>query len=138
MARSDTSRSGQPSQRQLRVGELIRHALAEVLARGESGDPALEGTLISISEVRMTPDLRHATVFVAPLASGDAEGAVAALNRNARNLRGRISPAIRQMRSIPDLAFWIDTRFEDDMRIDRILRSPEVARDLGSDDGERD
>ncbi|MYZ48018.1 30S ribosome-binding factor RbfA [Propylenella binzhouense] len=134
MPRFETHRSGQPSQRQLRVGELVRHALAEALTRGSIGDPALDGAIVSISEVRMSPDLRHATALVAPLGMHDTEKVLAALNRNARLLRGRISPAIRQMRVIPDLAFRLDTRFEDDMRIDRILNSPEVARDLGRRD----
>ncbi len=125
-----------PSQRQLRVGELVRHALADVLARGEAGVPELEGVLVSVAEVRMSPDLKHATVLVAPLASRDPETVLAALNRSARFLRGRIAPALRQMRSMPDLRFLLDTRFEDDMRIDELLRSPEVARDLAKDEGD--
>ena len=133
MSRFDNSRSG-PSQRQLRVGELVRHALAEVLTRGESGLPELERVLISIAEVRMSPDMKHATVLVSPLASNDPEAVVAVLNRAAKLLRGRIAPALRQMRSIPDLKFRLDTRFEDDTRIDELLRSPEVARDLSRDE----
>jgi ribosome-binding factor A len=125
----------QPSQRQLRVGELVRHALADVFARGEAG-AELEGVLLSIAEVRMSGDLKHATVLVAPLASRDPETVVAALNRSARALRGRIAPALRQMRNMPDLKFRLDTRFEDDSRIDALLRSPQVARDLVKDDGE--
>jgi ribosome-binding factor A len=117
------------SQRQLRVGELVRHALAEVFSRGEAG-VELDGVLVSIAEVRMSADLKHATVLVAPLGGRDAEGIVAALNRNARLLRGKITPALRQLRSMPDLKFRLDTRFEDDARIDALLRSPEVARDL--------
>ena len=132
MSRFDSQKSGQPSQRQLRVGELVRHALADVLTRGEAGVD-LEGVMVSIAEVRMSADLKHATVLVAPLASRDPEAAVAALNRSARLLRGRIAPALRQMRSMPDLKFRLDTRFEDDSRIDRLLRSPEVARDLGDE-----
>lgn len=121
--------SGQASQRQLRVGELVRHALAEILARGEVG-PDLEGLLVSVAEVRMSADLKHATVLVAPLAAGEPDTVVKTLNRNASLLRGRISPALRQMRSMPDLKFRLDTRFEDDRRIDELLRSPEVRRDL--------
>lgn len=128
MPRSATPPAG-PSQRQLRVGELVRHALSDVLTRGEAG-PELDGVVVSIAEVRMSADLKHATVLVAPLASRDPEAVVATLNRAARALRGRISPALRQMRSIPDLKFRLDTRFEDDRRIDELLRSPEVARDL--------
>ena len=131
MPRFDTPKSG-PSQRQLRVGELVRHALSDVLTRGEVG-PELDGVLVSIAEVRMSPDLKHGTVFVAPLAASDQEGVVSKLNRSARFLRGRIAPALRQMRSIPDLKFRLDTRFDDDRRIDELLRSPEVARDLKPD-----
>ena len=123
----------QPSQRQLRVGELVRHALSDVLMRGEAG-PELDGVLISIAEVRMSPDMKHATVLVAPLASANPDQLVATLNRSAGYLRGRVAPALRQMRSIPDFRFRLDTRFEDDRRIDELLRSPEVARDLGRDE----
>jgi ribosome-binding factor A len=130
MPRLDNQKSGQPSQRQLRVGELVRHALADVFARSDAGTE-LDGVLVSIAEVRMSADLKHATVLVAPLAAADPEAVVDRLNRSARFLRGRIAPALRQMRSMPDLKFLLDTRFEDDSRIDRLLRSPEVARDLG-------
>jgi ribosome-binding factor A len=120
------------SQRQLRVGELVRHALAEVLSRGAG--PALEGVLVTVAEVRMSADLKHATALVSPIASREPESVIAVLNRNASLLRGKISPALRQMRSMPDLKFRLDTRFEDDARIDALLRSPEVARDLGPKD----
>jgi ribosome-binding factor A len=133
MPHADThkSRSG-PSQRQLRVGELVRHALAEVFSRSEAG-VEFDGVLVSFAEVRMSPDLKHATVLVAPLAKDDPEALVASLNKHARALRGKITPALRQMRSMPDLKFRLDTRFEDDARIDALLRSPEVARDLQHD-----
>jgi ribosome-binding factor A len=131
MPQFDTHRSGQPSQRQLRVGELVRHALADVFTRGEAG-PELDGVLISVAEVRMSPDMKHATVLVSPIASRDADALIGTLNKNARMLRGRITPALRQLRAMPDLKFLLDTRFEDDARIDALLRSPEVARDLGS------
>jgi ribosome-binding factor A len=132
MSRFENQKAG-PSQRQLRVGELVRHALADVLMRGEAA-PELDGVLISIAEVRMSPDMKHATVLVAPLAARDPETVLASLNRNARSIRGRIAPALRQMRSMPDLRFRLDTRFEDDSRIDELLRSPEVARDLARDE----
>ena len=135
MSRFQSQRSGQPSQRQLRVGELVRHALAEVLARGDAG-PDLEGVLVSIAEVRMSGDLRHATVLVAPLGAREPDPIVAALNRSAGFLRGRIAPALRQMKYMPDLKFRLDTRFEDDSRIDQLLRSPQVARDLARDEDE--
>jgi ribosome-binding factor A len=133
MPRFEKTQAG-PSQRQLRVGELVRHALAEVLTRGESGLPELERVLISIAEVRMSPDMKHATVLVSPLASSDPEAVMSVLNRAAKFLRGRIAPSLKQMRSIPDLKFRLDTRFEDDSRIDELLRSPEVARDLARDE----
>ena len=124
-----------PSQRQLRVGELVRHALADVLARGEVSDPDLDGVIISIAEVRVSADLRHATALVAPLGHKEPARVATALNRNARFLRGKIAPALRQMRNMPDLKFQIDSRFDDDSRIDALLRSPDVRRDLsvGSD-----
>jgi ribosome-binding factor A len=135
MPQFQTHRSGQPSQRQLRVGELVRHALAEIFARGEAGVD-FEGALISIAEVRMSADLKHATVLVAPIASRDPDAVVNKLNGHARFLRGRVAPALKQMRSMPDLKFRLDTRFEDDARVDRLLKSPEVARDLkGGGDG---
>ena len=135
MPHSATPRSGQPSQRQLRVGELVRHALAEIFARREAG-PDFEGALVSIAEVRMSPDMKHATVLISSLTTRDQNTLVETLNRNARSLRGKITPALRQMRSMPDLKFRLDTRFEDDRRIDELLKSPEVARDLKQDGSE--
>lgn len=132
MARFETRNSGQPSQRQLRVGELVRHALADVFTRGVLEEPALSGRLVTVAEVRMSPDLKHATALVSVI-GGDDAAAVKALNGRARALRGMISPSLRQMRSMPDLKFVLDTRFDDDARIDAILRSPEVRRDLDSD-----
>jgi len=141
MSRFKNQSAGEPSQRQLRVGELVRHALADVLTRGEVSDPDLDGVIVSIAEVRVSADLRHATALVAPLGHNDPAQIATALNRNSRFLRGRIAPALRQMRNMPDLKFLIDTRFDDDSRINALLRSPDVARDLpvesdgGSDDG---
>lgn len=122
-----------PSQRQLRVGEQVRHALAELLQRGEIRDDLIETNVISVSEVRMSPDLKLATVFVAPLAAKDDEAVVAALNRHARFIRGRMGPALRQMKYMPEFRFRIDTSFDNFRRIDELLHSPEVARDLGHD-----
>ena len=141
MPRSKNQSAGEPSQRQLRVGELVRHALAEVLARGEVADPDLAGVIVTIAEVRVSADLHHATALVAPLGHTDPALVATALNRISRFLRGKIAPALRQMRNIPDLRFQLDTRFDDDSRIDTLLRSPDVARDLavesngGSDGG---
>lgn len=139
MSRFKNQSAGEPSQRQLRVGELVRHALADVLARGEVSDPDLGGVIVTIAEVRVSADLRHATALVAPLGHTDPEKVATALNRNSRFLRGRVAPALRQMRNMPDLKFLIDTRFDDDSRIDALLRSPDVARDLPVEsDGESD
>lgn len=122
--------SSEPSQRQLRVGEMVRHALTGVLQRGEVADPVIEETVISVSEVRMSPDLKIATVFVSPLGDAGSDTVVKALNRRARFIRGRVAPALRQMKYMPEFRFRADTSFENFDRIDRLLRSPEVARDL--------
>jgi ribosome-binding factor A len=135
--------SSGPSQRQLRVGEQVRHALSDMLQRGEVRDDLIEATIISISEVRMSPDLKIATAFVSPLGAKDDGAVLAALNRNARFIRGRMGPALRQMRSMPEFRFRLDTSYDNMAKIDNLLRSPEVARDLGHDEhdagrGERD
>ena len=119
-----------PSQRQLRVGEQVRHALSDLLQRGDLRDEVIENTVVSVSEVRMSPDLKVATAFLAPLGAGDDEAVVEAMNRNARFIRGRLSPALRQMKYMPEFRFRLDTSYDNMARIDRLLRSPEVARDL--------
>lgn len=136
MSRKKSHRdSGTPggSQRQLRVGELVRHALAELLMRGEVHDPVIEGHLITIPEVRMTADLRLATVYIMPLAGRDAEEVVEAFERNKKFLRGEVAHAIN-LKFAPDLRFRVDDRFEEAERIDKLLRSPEVKRDLIKDE----
>ena len=125
------------SQRQLRVGEQVRHALSDVLLRGEVRDELIENTVISISEVRMSPDLKIATAFISPLGVKDNQAVVKALARNAKFIRGRVSGALEQMKYMPQFRFRLDTSFDNMARIDELLRSPEVSRDLG-DDGERD
>lgn len=125
-----------PSQRQLRVGEQVRHALADVLARGEVRDEVIEATVISVSEVRMSPDLKIATAFVAPLAAKDGDAVIKALAHNAKFIRGRVSGALRQMKYMPEFRFRLDTSFDNMAKIDQLLRSPEVARDLGKEDDE--
>ena len=125
-----------PSQRQLRVGEQVRHALASVLQRGEVRDDLLEKTVISVSEVRMSPDLKIATAFVAPLGAKDDDAVIKALARNAKFIRGRVSGALRQMKYMPEFRFRLDTSYDNFDKIDRLLRSPEVARDLDHDDGD--
>jgi ribosome-binding factor A len=92
------SENAGPSQRQLRVGEQVRHALSEMLQRGDVRDDVVETTVISVSEVRMSPDLKIATAFVSPLSAKDDDAVVEALNRNAKFIRGRLSPALRQMK----------------------------------------
>jgi ribosome-binding factor A len=124
-----------PSQRQLRAGELIRHAVAEILARDEVHDPVIQGHLITVPEVRLTPDLRMATIFVMPLAGRDGEEVVAAFERNKRYLRGEIARRIN-LKFAPDIRFRLDESFGEAERIDSILRSPEVARDLKKTAGE--
>ena len=121
------------SQRQLRVGELVRHAMAEMLTRGDVHDPVIEGHLITVPEVRMSPDLRLATIYIMPLAGRDADEVVAALERNKKFLRGEIAHAIN-LKFAPDIRFHIDERFAEAERIDRLLRSPEVKRDLIKDE----
>lgn len=133
------SSKGGVSQRQLRVGEQVRHALSDLLRRGEVRDDLIEAAVIAVSEVRMSPDLKIATAFISPLGAKDDAAIVAALNRNARFIRGRVSPALRQMKYMPEFRFRLDTSYDNFARIDELLRSPEVARDLdGEDDKEKE
>ena len=118
-----------PSQRQLRVGELIRHALAEMLSRGEVHDPVFEAHMITVPEVAMTADLRLATVYVMPLGGKDAKPVIEALERNKKFLRGEIGRRIN-LKFAPDIRFRFDERFDEAERIEKILRTPEVRRDL--------
>lgn len=122
-----------PSQRMLRVGEQVRHALSETLQRGEIIDPLIENAVVSVSEVRMSPDLKIATAFVSPLGAGDANAVVEALNKHAKFVRGRVSGALRQMKYMPEFRFRLDTSYDNFQKINALLHSPEVARDLGSD-----
>ena len=117
------------SQRQLRVGELVRHAVADVLARGDVHDPVIETHLITVPEVRMSADLRLATVYVMPLGGTDENDVLAALERNKRFLRGEIAHRV-SLKFAPDIRFRIDERFGEAERIERLLRSPQVRRDL--------
>ena len=117
------------SQRQLRVGELVRHAVAEMLARGDVHDPVIEGHFITVPEVRMTADLRLATIYIMPLAGRDADEVLAAFERHKKFLRAEIAHRIN-LKFAPDIRFRIDERFAEAERIDRLLRSPAVKRDL--------
>ncbi len=121
-----------PSQRQLRAGELIRHALTAILAREDLRDPDLAGVSVTVSEVRASPDLRQATVFCAPLGGGDPAKTVAALNRCVAFLRGQLGREIA-LKFTPALRFAADESFDEATRIDRLLKQPDVARDLARD-----
>jgi ribosome-binding factor A len=117
-----------PSQRQLRAAELVRHALAEALQRETFGEAALDGGLVTIPEVRLTPDLKHATVYVMPLGGRQIPATLSALNRHKKFLRGYVAKKVA-MKYTPDLHFREDETFAEGDRIGRILASPEVARD---------
>jgi ribosome-binding factor A len=125
-----------PSQRQLRVGEMVRHALTAVLQRGEIPDPVIEKTVISITEVQMSPDLKIATVFLSPLGRKDPQSVIKALASHQKLIRGRVSQSLRQMKYMPEFRFRADTSFDNFAKIDALLHSPEVARDLREDKDE--
>jgi ribosome-binding factor A len=118
-----------PSQRQLKVGELIRHALAEIFTRGEIVDEVLSRYSLTVPEVRMTPDLKLATIYVMPLGGEGADAVVAHLEKHKRFLRGELARRVK-LKFMPELRFRIDTSFESSRRIDELLASPKVARDL--------
>lgn len=130
--------SSGPTQRQLRVGEQVRHALSETLQRGEIIDPVIETAVISITEVRMSPDLKIATAFVSPLGAKDPDAVIEALNKYAKFIRGRVSFALRQMKYMPEFRFRLDTSYDNFAKINDLLRSPEVVRDLGGEEDKED
>ena len=117
-----------PSQRMLRVGEMIRHRIAEMLIRHEIHDDELANHVVTIPEVRMTPDLRTATVYVMPLGGKDVQVVIKALARNAKYMRAEVARAIN-LKFAPDLRFREDQSFEEASRIDRLLDSPKVRQD---------
>ena len=129
IARARNKPSKGASQRQLRVGELVRHTMADMLTRGEVHDPVIEGHLITVPEVQMTADLRLATIYVMPLGGRDAEAVLAALERNKKFLRGEIAHRVN-LKFAPEIRFRIDERFEEAERIEKLLRTPAVRRDL--------
>ena len=132
MGRGSQKGGGMPSQRQLRVGELVRKSLSDCLTRGEIIDPLLETHVISIAEVRMSPDLTLATAFVMPLgAPGKEQAIVDALNSHKKYLRGRLGRDL-SMKHTPDLRFRYDETFDEASRIDALLNSPVVQQDLKS------
>ncbi len=115
-----------PSQRQLRAGELVRHALTDILAREEFADPDLRQRSITISEVRVSPDLKHATAFCAPLGGDEMEKVVAGLNRASRFIRGRLAREV-ELRNTPTIRFRADESFAEGERMDRLLASLKPA-----------
>ncbi len=129
MAKSATRR---PSQRQLRVGEELRHALAQVLGKAELRDPALSGASVTVTEVRVGPDLRSATVFVLPLGGHDTAAVLAGLGRAAPHLRAQVARLVH-LKFMPRLTFCVDTSFDHAEHIERLLREPDVAADVASD-----
>ncbi len=123
-----------PSHRQLRVGEELRHALSRILARGELRDPSLADLNLTVTEVRLSPDLKNATAFVVPLGGGGLEAAVAALNRAGGFFRSRLAQEVA-LRHAPRVAFAPDRSFDEARRVDEILERPRVRRDLAADSG---
>jgi ribosome-binding factor A len=122
-------KGGEPSQRMLRVAELIRHAMAQLLARGEINDPELAGLVVTIPSVKMSPDLKLATIFVMPLGGKSQEQIVAILDRHKKFLRGEVAHRVN-LKFAPEIRFKIDQSFANAEKIDALLHSPQVARDL--------
>ena len=118
-----------PSQRQLRAGELVRHALVEIFREEEINDPVLAGVSVTVTEVRVNPDMRHATVFVEPLGGENADEVVKALNKHSKFVRGHLGRMI-ELRFTPDLHFRHDESFNEAARMDRLFQDPRVQRDL--------
>jgi ribosome-binding factor A len=127
------------SQRQLRVGEAVRHAVADILAHDRIHDADLEGHIITVPEVRMSPDLKLANVYVMPLGGRDTDIVIAALERNKKFLRGEVARRVN-LKFAPDVRFRVDERFDEAERIEKLLRTPAVQRDLAQDsqDSEQD
>ena len=129
MSRAHHSNGGEPSQRMLRVAELIRHSVAESLARGDVLDPVLETHVVTVPRVRMSPDLKLATIFVMPLGGIDSTEVIAALERNKKFLRGEVVRKVN-LKFAPDIRFRLDESFENAAKIDALLNSPKVRGDL--------
>ncbi len=122
-----------PSQRQLRVGEELRHALAWILERGEIRDPGLGGAPVTVTEVRISPDLRNATAFVIPLGGDHVTDVIEALNRAVPFVRRQVGKAVK-LRHLPNLNFVADTTYDEAERINDLFKDPRVSRDLGPED----
>jgi ribosome-binding factor A len=129
MSRSHHPSGAAPSQRMLRVAELIRHAMAQMLSRGDINDPVLEKHVVTVSRVKMSPDLKLATVYVMPLGGKDEPEVIAALDRHRKFLRGEIAHEVN-LKFAPEIRFRIDDSFDTVSRIDAILNSERVKRDL--------
>ncbi|HXF52993.1 MAG TPA: 30S ribosome-binding factor RbfA [Hyphomicrobiaceae bacterium] len=132
MNRKPRAKSPEPSQRQLRVAEMIRHKIADMLTRGEVHDEVIARHLITVPEVRLTSDLRLATVYVIPLGGLDAAAVLTALEANKRYIRGEVARTIN-LKFAPDIRFRLDETFDEAARIERLLASPKVRRDIAKD-----
>jgi ribosome-binding factor A len=137
MRRHSSAHDRGPTQRQLRVGELLRHSLSEILTRGEVRDPDLEGVSVTVTQVKPSGDMRHAAVFVEPLGGKNAKAIVDALNRHKGFIRGLMGKTIA-LRFTPELRFLEDTSFAEAEKIETLLKSSRVQRDLNGDSEERD
>lgn len=131
MSRHHSRSNTGPSQRQLRVGELLRHALADVLRRGELRDPDLAGVSVTITQVKPSADMRYATIYCEPLGGRNAKTIIAALNRNKSYLRGEMGHLIA-LKFTPELRFLEDESFAEAQKIESLLKSPVVQRDLAA------
>ena len=135
--RPQQSHNRGPSQRQLRVGEMLRHAIADILRRGDIRDPDLNGVSVTITQIKPSPDMRHATVFCEPLGGQNAKQVIAALNKHKGFLRGELGHLIT-MKFTPDLRFVEDESFAEAEKIETILKSERVSRDLAAEDGDEE
>jgi ribosome-binding factor A len=126
-------KGGEPSQRMLRVAELIRHAMAQLLSRGEINDPELDGLVVTVPSVKMSPDLKLATIFVLPMGGQGRDSIVATLDRHKKFLRGEIAHRVN-LKYTPEIRFRVDESFDNAERIDALLHSPKVAQDLAAGD----
>ncbi|MDE2578231.1 MAG: 30S ribosome-binding factor RbfA [Hyphomicrobiales bacterium] len=133
MSRSHHSQSGEPSQRMLRVAELVRHAMSDILSRGLIHDPVLDAHVVTAPRVKMSPDLKLATIYIMPLGGGDADAVLKALDRRRPAIRTEIAHRIA-LKFAPDVRFRIDDTFENSARIDALLNSDKVRRDLQKDE----
>jgi len=135
MSRRHSSNSSNigPSQRQLRVGEMLRHALSDILRRGEIRDPDLEGISVTVTQVKPSGDMRHATVFCEPLGGKNAKQVIAALNRHKGFIRGEMGHVIA-LKFTPELRFVEDESFAEAEKIENLLKSERVRRDLAKND----